>query len=76
MKYLFTLAFMLFECFAFAQVGNENISFSTGNFFMRANRPTTIEYVIDGSPYMNSKHFEMVTVLGYSSNVQNLRYNA
>lgn len=75
MKYIFVLAFILFEGMAFAQVGNENISFSTGNFFMRANRPTTKEYLIDGNPYVNSKNFEQVTVPGYSSNIQNLRYN-
>lgn len=75
MKYIFVLAFMLFEALAFAQVGNENVSFSTGNFFMRANRPTTKEYVIDGNPYINSKNFEQVTIEGYSKNIQNLRYN-
>lgn len=76
MKYIFIVAFVLFEGLAFGQVGNENISFSTGNFFMRANRPTTKEYVIDGNPYINSKSFEQVIVPGYSSNIQNLRYNA
>lgn len=75
MKYIFVLAFILFEGLAFAQVGNENISFSTGNFFMRANRPTTKEYVIDGNPYVNSKNFEQVKITGYTANIQNLRYN-
>lgn len=75
MKYIFTLAFILFESLAFAQAGNENISYSTGNFFMRANRPTTKEYIIDGNPYINGKGFQQVTVQGYSSNIQNLRYN-
>ncbi len=75
MKYLFVLAFILFESLAFAQVGNENISFSSGNFFMRANRPTTKEYIIDGNPYINSKNFDHVKIEGYHGNVQNLRYN-
>lgn len=75
MKYLIVFALVIFENLAYAQAGNENISFSTGNFFMRANRPTTLEYVIDGNPYINSKEFKQVTIPGYSSNVQNLRYN-
>ena len=76
MKYIFVFAFLLFEGFAFGQVGNENISFSAGNFFMRANRPTTKEYIIDGNPYVNSNNFEKVKIQGYNSNIQNLRYNA
>lgn len=75
MKYLIVFALVIFENLAYAQAGNENISYSTGNFFMRANRPTTLEYVIDGNPYINSKEFKQVTIPGYSSNVQNLRYN-
>ncbi|MDQ0478228.1 hypothetical protein [Chryseobacterium sp. MDT2-18] len=75
MKYIFTLAFILFESLAFAQAGNENISYSTGNFFMRANRPTTKEYIIDGNPYINGKDFQQVIIQGYSSKIQNLRYN-
>lgn len=75
MKYLIVFTLFFFETLAFAQAGNENISYSTGNFFMRANRPTTLEYVIDGNPYINSKEFKQVTIPGYSSNVQNLRYN-
>lgn len=70
------MAFIIFESLAFAQVGNENISFSAGNFFMRANRPTTKEYIIDGNPYINSKNFDSVKIEGYQANVQNLRYNA
>lgn len=75
MKYIFVFAFMLFDCLAFAQVGNENVYSNAGNFFRTVNRPTNKEYVIDGSPYVNSKSFEHVIVPGYSSNIQNLRYN-
>lgn len=59
-----------------AQVGNENISYSPGTFFMRANRPTTKEYVIEGSPYINGEKFEKVIIKDFSKNVQDLRYNA
>ncbi|NHQ67232.1 hypothetical protein [Elizabethkingia miricola] len=59
-----------------AQAGNENISYSNGFFFMRANRPSNIEYTVDGSPYINGKEYRKVTIEGYSKNVQNLRYNA
>ena len=75
MKYILVIAFLLFEGLALAQVGNENISFSTGTFFMRANRPTTKEYIIDGNPYINSKDFQQVIIQGYSTKLQNLRYN-
>lgn len=59
-----------------AQVGNENVSYSNGFFFMRANRPSNIEYTMDGNPYINGKEFRKVAIDGYSKNVQNLRYNA
>lgn len=58
-----------------AQVGNENISYSPGTFFMRSNRPTTKEYVIEGSPYINGDKFQKVIIKDYSKNVQDLRYN-
>ncbi|GEM_PF-529304 len=59
-----------------AQAGNENISFSTGNFFMRANRPTNIVKVIDGTPYVDGKEFHKAKIKGYSEALPNLRYNA
>jgi len=60
----------------YSQVGNENVSYSSGLFFTRANRPTTIEYKIDGTPFIEGKDFKKVIIKGYSSNVQPLRYNA
>lgn len=69
------LALLMLESLAYAQVGNENVSFSGGNFFLRANRPTTVEYIIDGNPYVNSKEFQQAIIPGYSSNSQKLRYN-
>ncbi|MBB6371684.1 hypothetical protein [Chryseobacterium shigense] len=59
-----------------AQVGNENVSYSPGTFFMRANRPTTKEYVIEGSPYTTGDKFNKVIIKGFSKDVQDLRYNA
>ncbi|AYO58550.1 hypothetical protein CO230_10750 [Chryseobacterium sp. 6424] len=76
MKSLLVSIFILFEGLAFSQVGNENISFSSGTFFMKANRPTTIDHVVEGNPYINSKDFKQVLIDGYSLNVQKLRYNA
>ncbi|WP_312765265.1 hypothetical protein [Epilithonimonas sp.] len=76
MNKIILIAFLLVADAIFAQVGNENISFSTGNFFMRGNRPSTKEHTIDGTPYINGKDFTKVIIEGYSKNVQNLRYNA
>ena len=76
MKKFFLLLMLTFQFLCFGQVGNENVSFSTGNFFMRGGRPSTKEYTMDGSPYINGKEFEKVVIAGYSKNVQNLRYNA
>lgn len=76
MKKISFVIFLLTQTLVFAQVGNENVSFSTGNFFTRANRPSTKEYIIDGTPYPNGKQFDKVSIEGYSKNVQNLRYNA
>ncbi|WP_245985459.1 hypothetical protein [Epilithonimonas hominis] len=76
MRTIIILVFLLTQTFTFAQVGNENVSFSTGNFFMRGNRPSTKEYVIDGIPYPNGKQFDKVIIQGFSKDVQNLRYNA
>ncbi len=59
-----------------AQAGNENISYSTGNFFMKGNRPTTKEYIVDGLPYIDGDKFYKVEVKDYSKDVQTLRYNA
>ncbi|NML69402.1 hypothetical protein HHL23_06290 [Chryseobacterium sp. RP-3-3] len=59
-----------------AQAGSENVSYSTENIFMRANRPTTKEYVIDGSPYTTGDKFNKVIIKGFSKDVQDLRYNA
>jgi len=70
------IVFLLIADTIFAQAGNENISFSTGNFFMRGNRPSTKEKIIDGTPYINGNDFTKVIIEGYSKNVQNLRYNA
>lgn len=75
MKYFVVFALLMFQSMTSAQVGNENVSFSGGNFFLRASRPTTIEYIIDGNPYVNSKEFKQVIIPGYSSNSQKLRYN-
>lgn len=75
MKCFVVVALVMFQSMTSAQIGNENVSFSTGNFFLRANRPTTVEYVIDGNPYVNSKEFKQVSIPGYSSNIQKLRYN-
>ncbi len=76
MKQLFCLLTISLSCFSFAQAGNENVSFSTGNFFTRANRSITKEYVVDGTPYTTGKDFSKVNIAGYSKNVQKLRYNA
>lgn len=59
-----------------AQAGSENVSYSTENIFMRANRPTTKEYVIDGNPYTTGEKFSKVMIKGFSKDVQDLRYNA
>ncbi|OBS12081.1 hypothetical protein ATE49_08135 [Elizabethkingia miricola] len=67
---------MFISLFAFSQMGNDNVSYSNGFFFTRANRPTNIEYTMDGNPYINGKEFRKVAIDGYSKNVQNLRYNA
>lgn len=74
-KNIFFLFSFVTVC-AFGQAGNENISYSNGFFFMRANRPSNIEYTVDGSPYVNGKEYRKVAIDGYSKNVQNLRYNA
>lgn len=76
MKKIIVSLFLCTNTLIFAQVGNENVSFSTGNFFMRGNRPSTKDYVIDGIPYPNGKQFDQVVIQGYSKNVQTLRYNA
>jgi len=76
MKKIILIAVLLTADTIFAQAGNENISFSTGNFFMRGNRPSTKEKIIDGTPYINGSDFTKVIIKGYSKNVQNLRYNA
>ncbi|MGC4129538.1 MAG: hypothetical protein QM564_08235 [Bergeyella sp.] len=76
MKKILITTFVIVQCTIYAQVGNENVSYSNGIFFTRANRPTTKEYVIDGIPFPNGKQFDKVIIEGYSKNVQNLRYNA
>ncbi|GAA5093255.1 hypothetical protein GCM10023210_23460 [Chryseobacterium ginsengisoli] len=76
MKRAFLILFGLSMSITNGQVGNENISYSSGNFFMRANRPTTKEYTIDGTPYINGNSFSKVIIKDYSKNVQDLRYNA
>ncbi len=76
MKKIITFVLISTSMLLNAQVGNENISFSTGNFFMRGNRPSTKENIVDGTPYINGNNFEKVVIKGYSKNVQNLRYNA
>lgn len=43
---------------------------------MKGNRPSTKEYLIDGTPYVDGKDFKKVQISGYSKNVQSLRYNA
>lgn len=67
---------ILVSLFVNAQAGNENVSYSTGNFFMKGNRPSTKEYTIDGTPYVNGDKFSKVIIKDYSKNVQDLRYNA
>ncbi len=76
MRKIVVTIFLFSQTFILAQVGNENVSFSTGNFFTRANRPSTKEHIIDGIPYPNGKQFDKVGIDGYGKNVQNLRYNA
>jgi len=76
MNKIILIAFVLTVDLIFAQAGNENVSFSTGNFFMRGNRPSTKETIIDGTQYINGKDFTKVIIKNYSKNVQNLRYNA
>lgn len=76
MKKLFFALLSFIPLIFSAQAGNENISYSTGNFFMKGNRPSTKEYVIDGNPYINGDNFNKVIINGYSKNVQDLRYNA
>ena len=76
MKNILSIITMFISLFAFSQMGNDNVSYSNGFFFTRANRPTNIEYTMDGNPYINGKEFRKVAIDGYSKNVQNLRYNA
>lgn len=76
MNRIILIALALVTNVMYGQVGNENVSFSTGNFFMRGNRPSTKEKTIDGTPYINGNDFSKVVIGGYSKNVQNLRYNA
>ncbi|WP_343611837.1 hypothetical protein [Chryseobacterium oranimense] len=76
MKKILIILFSLTMLIVDAQVGNENISYSPGTFFMRANRPTTKEYVIEGSPYTTGDKFNKVIIKGFSKDVQDLRYNA
>ncbi|MBV8324729.1 MAG: hypothetical protein JO178_00340 [Chryseobacterium sp.] len=57
-------------------MGNENVSYSNGIFYTRANRPTNKENVIDGNPYINGDKFNKVVIHGYNKNIQDLRYNA
>lgn len=68
--------FILIPVWALAQVGNENVSYSGGLFFTRANRPTNTEYEIDGTPYIDGKEFKKVMVDGYRQNITYMRYNA
>ncbi|WP_300674333.1 hypothetical protein [Soonwooa sp.] len=76
MKKIFFAIVMIASQFAFGQAGNDNVSFSTGHFFTRANRPSSKDYVIDGSPYTSSKDFSKAIIPTYSKDVQPLRYNA
>ncbi|MCE3077143.1 hypothetical protein [Chryseobacterium gwangjuense] len=76
MKKIILALFGFMSLLTNAQVGNENISYSTGNFFMKANRPSTKEYTVDGNPYSNGDQFNKVIIKDYSKNVQDLRYNA
>lgn len=76
MKKLFAIATLFVIFLAEAQAGNENVSYSSGHFFMRANRPTNKEYIIEGSPYSNGDKFTKVVIKGFGTNVQDLRYNA
>lgn len=76
MRKLVLIVSSFISIMSYAQAGNENVSYSTGNFFMRSNRPSSKEYVVDGSPYTNGDKFNKVTIKGYSKEVQDLRYNA
>lgn len=69
------LCCLLISCFD-AQVGNENVSYSSGNFFTKANKVSTKEYIIDGNPFIDGEQFYKVKIEGYNKNVQNFRYNA
>lgn len=75
MKYLFMLFFLVGNAVR-AQVGNENVSFSSGNFFLKGNRQSTKEYIVDGSPFVDGDKFYSIQIQGYGKNVQNVRYNA
>ncbi|SFN48366.1 hypothetical protein SAMN05421594_2916 [Chryseobacterium oleae] len=76
MKKIFLIVFGFTISVVEAQAGSENVSYSTENIFMRANRPTTKEYVIDGNPYTTGEKFNKVMIKGFSKDVQDLRYNA
>ncbi|MDV2447787.1 hypothetical protein CMU93_09785 [Elizabethkingia anophelis] len=68
--------FILIPVWMFAQAGNENVSYSGGLFFTRANRPTNTEYKIDGTPYIDGKGFKKAMVDGYGKDIKYMRYNA
>lgn len=76
MKKLVLILSCFISLFINGQIGNENISYSAGNFFMRGNRPVTKEHIIDGSPYIDGDRFNKVIIKDYSKDVQSLRYNA
>lgn len=60
-----------------SQVGNDNVSFSTGTFFVRNSSNILDEgRLIDGNPFATGNKFSKVEIKGYSKEIPDLRYNA
>lgn len=76
MKTLSILLFMALNSSLLAQVGNENVSFSTGTFFMRGSKSVSKDYKVEGKPYIDGEEFRKVIIKGYQLELPLLRYNA
>lgn len=74
-KKIYILLSVFTQLFIWAQTGSDNIQVHGNNVFSIGRKPSK-ERHIDGSKYFNGNDFEKVSILGYSTNVQNLRYDA
>jgi hypothetical protein len=74
-KKIYVLLSCLVQIFILSQTGGDNIQVQGNNVFSIGKRATKEKH-IDGSKYFNGNDFEKVSILGYSKNVQNLRYDA